>query len=165
VDFLNAWGGDSFDDAGDWQWSNNIDGPTFAQIAELWWEQKLLDGFLRLKLGKVEANSEFAYTDNGADFLNSSFGFSPTIFVLPSSPDPATAAIVFLYPTPDLSFGFAVFDGATHAGIPTGDRGPRTFFGEPSDLFFIGEAALRWGADALPGRVSLGGWGHTGEFD
>lgn len=166
ADFLNHWGGNGSDDAGDFQGLGNIDARSFSAIAELWWEQKLLDGALRIKAGKIEGNSEFAYADSSGDHLNSGFGLSPTLyFVFPTYPDPATGAVVFMYPDPALSIGFGVFDGAAHEGVRTGERGPQTLFGSPADLFLIGQVELRWNEGRLPGRASAGGWGHTGDFE
>jgi len=46
--------------------------PPYLQIAEFWYRQTLFHGKLRLKLGKVDANSEFSVVDNYLAFLNSS---------------------------------------------------------------------------------------------
>jgi porin len=151
---------------------DNIDAPGRTQVAELWYEQKLLDDCLRVKVGKIEANSEFAYVNNECRFLHcgslhSSSGFSPTILDFPTYPDPAMGLVVYGYPTPWLQLGFGLFDGALQEGIATGSRGPATFFGEPADLFLIGELGLVWSLqqETLPGRLGVGGWGHTGTFD
>jgi porin len=64
-------------------------------------------------------------------------------------------------------FGAGVFDGATHDGIATGDKGPATFFGSPADLFLIAEGGPKWtlGSGTLPGELGVGVWHHTGSFD
>ena len=131
----------------------------------MWYEQWLWNKRFRFKIGRVDANSEFAFVDNGAEFINSSFGFSPTIFLLPTYPDPASSANFFLYPAEHLSFGVGVYDGAASRGVRTGVHGPGTLDG--GELFFIGELAGQWavGPHALPGRVGLGGWGHSGGLD
>jgi carbohydrate-selective porin OprB len=56
----------------------------FLQIAEIWYQETWFDGKLRLKLGKVDANSEFSVIDNGLPFLNSSTQVTPTILVFPT---------------------------------------------------------------------------------
>ncbi len=166
VNFLNHNGESGSGDPGDFQGVSNIDAPGRTQVAELWIEQLLLDGRLRLKAGKIEANSDFAYPDHGGEFLNSSPGLSPTLFVLPTDPDPATGVVVFVYPDEHHYAGFGVFDGALQEGVATGERGPKTFFASPADTFVIVEAGKRWavGEHALPGRVGIGAWHHTGTF-
>ncbi len=155
--------------AGDFQGFGNIDADGFTQVAEMWYEQMLWDDRLRIKVGKVDANSEFAYVEYGGEFLNSSPGFSPTLLALPSYPDPATSISIFVYPSERLYAGFGLYDGATQDGGfgRTGNRGPSTLWGEPADLFLIGEAGMRWtlGQNRLSGRLGLGTWRHTGRFE
>jgi len=124
-------------------------------------------GRLRLKLGKFDVNAEFAYSDDAVEFIYLSPSISPTILELPSDPDPSTGVGVFFYPSDTLYLSFGLFDGALHAGVPTGSRGPKTFFNEPADLFVIGEVGVTWwrGESRNDGRLSLGFWGHTGTFD
>ena len=167
MDFMNQNGEDGSQDTGDFQAYSNIDADGRTQIAELWYEHVFLDGKLRVKVGKVEANAEFAYTDNGGEFLNSSMGFSPTIFVLPTYPDPSMAIVVFAYPTDNLYAGVGIFDGAAVEDFMTGTRGPSTFFeSSPADMFVIGEAGITWQwGEGLAGRLAAGGWGHNGSFE
>ncbi len=166
VEFYNQNGEDPAVDSGDFQGHTNIAADGRTEIAELWYEQFLANGMIRVKVGKVEANAEFAYVDNGGEFINSSMGFSPTIFILPTYPDPAMSVNVFVYPNDNLYMGVGVFDGALQEGKSTGMLGPKTFFDDPSDLFVIGEAGFLWaaGGGELPGRFAVGAWGHTGTF-
>ncbi|RKY21107.1 MAG: hypothetical protein DRQ55_05500 [Planctomycetota bacterium] len=105
--------------SGDLQVASNIEGPRRSILAELWFEQRLADDALRLKLGKLDANSEFATTQHGGEFLNSSFGFSPTVFALPSYPDPAYAALAAWRAVQGLQLKAGLFDGSTAAGKDT----------------------------------------------
>ncbi len=167
IDFYNHSGENfSNDIAGDSQGYSNIDADGRTQIAELWYEQLLFDDMLRIKFGKIEANSEFNYADNGGEFLNSSAGCTPTIHVFPTYPDPATGLVVFGYPVDWFYGGFGWFDGSINEGINTGSRGPASFFGDPADYFLIGEAGVTWecGGTGLTGRFAAGAWGHTGTF-
>ena len=155
------------EEVGDLQGYSNIDADGRTQLSELWYEQTLFEGVLRLKLGKIDANSEFAFVDHGGEFLNSSFGFSPTILGITSYPDPAGGLVVFVQPCEFLYAGFGVFDGAAQEGITTGSRGIKTLFGDPADLFLIGEIGVTWtlGDAALAGRAAVGFWRHTGTFE
>ncbi|MEZ4217444.1 MAG: carbohydrate porin [Myxococcota bacterium] len=170
ADAYGIWGRNGSDDVGDFQGFSNIDADDDrVQLAELWLQQELFDGALRLKLGKFDANSEFAFVDAAGDFLNSSAGFSPTIFPMVTYPDPATGVLVAVDPSGPLYAVAGVFDGAGAAGVPTGVRGPRTFFRDDvsDDWFAIGELGLAWddGARFGPGRVAVGPWHHTARFD
>lgn len=164
--FHTQEGQDGSEETGDLQAYSNIDSDDFTALYEVWYEQVFLGGDLRFKLGKIDANSEFAFVDFGGDFIHSSPGFSPTLFTLPTYPDPAFGAVAFVGENEGAYAGLGVFDGALQEGVPTGTRGPKTLFGDPADLFFIGEAGTRWGGGGglLPGRVALGVWHHTGTF-
>ena len=167
MNFQNHNGEDGSGDTGDFQAYSNVDSDGRTQIAELWYEQEFFEGLIRVKIGKVDANAEFAYVDHGGEFLNSSMGSSPTVFVLPTYPDPSMALVVFVYPADNVYTGVGVFDGAAVEGITTGTRGPGTFFdSSPADMFVIGETGVTWqySNSRLPGRFGVGGWGHTGSF-
>lgn len=170
IDFYSTSGESASADAGDLQGLSNIetDGSR-DQIAEVWYEQWLFGRVLRVKFGKVDANSEFAFIDAAGEFINSSAGFSPSILELPTFPDPATSVNVFLYPVERWYLGVGLYDGASHDGLPTGTRGPATFFSDDrSDSWFvIGETGFTFDeVGFLRGlRIAAGGWGHTGDFD
>ncbi|MAS11640.1 MAG: hypothetical protein CMN26_16595 [Salinisphaera sp.] len=143
-------------DSGDAQTYSNIDETPFDALYSLWYRQTLFNDRIAIKLGKMDANADFAYVDNGDGFLNSSPGFSPTIQAFPSYPDPATAVNVFFTSESGPYAGVGVYDGATQAGVRTGTHGPDTFFGEPSDLFYVAEAGLRYTLSTRDGRIGLG---------
>jgi porin len=165
TDYQAFIGRDASRDIGDIQAFSNIDANSRSQLAEFWYEQWLFHKALRFKVGRVDANSEFAFPENGADFINSSMGFSPTIFLLPTYPDVASGFNLFVYPTEQLSASFGVYDGALQRNVHTGVHGPHTL--NLGDLFFIGEVDGRWtlAGGVLPGRLGLGGWGHTGRLE
>jgi carbohydrate-selective porin OprB len=162
-------------DAGDLQGYSNIENDrSLDVIYELWYEQLLLDDRLRIKVGKVDANAEFFYVDAAGDFANSSAGFSPSVQAFPSYPDPAMSVNIFatLLNEEDwsLTLGYGLYDGAPGVdGIPTGSRGPATFFSDnkSDDYFHAIEASLAWNQlGSLPaGRFAIGYWQHTGTFD
>ncbi len=168
-DAYSIWGDFGSRDTGDFQYYSNIDNPTDRlQLAELWWQQELFDGVLRLKLGKIDANSEFAFVDAGGDFINSSAAMSPTIFPMVTWPDPGTGALAFVDPENAFYAGIGVFDGAAAAtGAKIGKRGPKTFFQSSSDYFVIGELGLQRDESARfgPGRIAMGPWYHSASFD
>lgn len=151
---------------GDAHGFDNVDAPAFDQVSEAWLEQSAWGGRLRLKLGKVDANTEFARVLQGGEFLNSVAGFSPTIQGFPTYPDPAASVNLLAQPAPWLQLGAALYDGATQAGCHgrTGNRGLGTFWGAPDALFTIGEVGLTRTSGGRASRVAAGAWRHSGDF-
>ncbi|MDX2114037.1 MAG: carbohydrate porin [Planctomycetota bacterium] len=169
LDFYSTSGESLSRDVGDFTLVSNIEtAEAEDQIAELWYEQRLFDDVLRIKFGKVEANSEFAFLNHGADFVNSGAAFPSTFQGFPTYPEPATSLNVFVYPAHWLYAGFGWYDGATLDGFATGGRGPATFFSDSksSSWSFIGEMGVT--AEELGflrnARLALGGLGHTNEI-
>jgi porin len=144
---------------------SNIDADGRTELSEAWYEQQLLDGKVRLKVGKVDANTEFAHVTNGAEFLNPSMGFSPTIVGFPTYPDPAMSVNAFVNPTEHLYAGVGLYDGSSAVGEFTGPRGPATFLRGGDRLFLIGEVGTKWSLDGgRDGRLGVGVWHHTADF-
>lgn len=146
---LNNFGSD---EVGETQLFSNIDASPRTTLYEAWFEQRLAGDKLRLKAGKIDANTEFATVQTASDFLNSSMGYSPTIVAFPTYPEPKLGFNAFLHPTRNNSFGFGVFQTAT-AGTLT-----------------VVEPARTWnlGDSEKPGRASVGFWrlgGNLTRFD
>ncbi len=139
----------------------------FFQTMEIWYQQQLFKNKLRIKLGKIDANSEYSVIDNGLDFINSSTQVTPTLFVFPTFPDPMPGVNLFFTPSHLLYTKFAVFDANQH------DRF-LNFYGEPSlnqpskqGSLLISESGLTW--NTLPvlhraGNLKIGLWDHNGTF-
>jgi porin len=152
---------------GDLQVFDKQNSAPYLQVFELWYQQKLCDDILRLKIGKVDANSEFSVIDNGLPFLNSSTQVSPTVFVFPTTPDPMPSVNLFF--TPDKSY-YASF-GAYYANRSDtfGDLSGNPAAAQLTDFgtLFIGETGLQWGNApifACGGNLKVGFWEHTGTF-
>ena len=166
LDFQTQEGPDGSEDTGDLQAYSNIDENDFTALYELYYELEVIPEVLRLKVGKVDANSEFAYVDFGGDFIHSSPGFSPTIFTLPTYPDSAMSVNLFYTPNDHVYYSFGYYDGSAVEGVKTGRRGPSTFFKSPGDSFHIHELGVKWEfGEALEGRFGVGVWHHTGHFE
>jgi len=127
---------------------SNIDAPSRTTLYEVWFEQRLKADKLRIKLGKIDANTEFAVVQGAGDFLNSSMGYSPTILSFPTYPEPKFGVNVFLHPLKQYALGLGAF---------------RTSMGTLS----IVEPGRSWalGKAELPGRVSAGYWRLDGELN
>ena len=158
---LTAGGGSLTDRVGDLQIVSEIESDRRDQLSELWFEQRFGE-LWRVQLGKSDANNEFARVATGDPFMNSSFGFSPTIFPLPSYPDSAYGAIVEWSPHPQGSVKIGAYDGATANGSNTGTHSP----GVDDDIMYASELALTWGdgEGSGTGRFAVGAWRHTADF-
>lgn len=135
------------DEAGDAQGFSNIDATQRTHLYELWYQQEALKNKLRVKAGKVDANSEFAVVENSADFMNSSMGYSPTILALPTYPEPRPAINVFYRPTTRYSLAGGLYGTARDGAM------------------LLAEAGRRWilSSRELPGRTSFGFWRLMGK--
>lgn len=150
---------------GDLMAFDNYDASRFAQIYQLWGQQLLLDDKLRIKLGKIDASCDFSVMDHGKEFINSAMAYSLSIFALPTYPDPAPGAELFVDWNDAFYTGGGVFYSNCHDDV-------LDFSGQPSDgrgcdggLFVIGEAGARWKIADLPGTTGVGAWFHNGSFE
>jgi carbohydrate-selective porin OprB len=142
--------GETYDGAA--QLYSNIDAGSRTTLYEIWFEQRLMSDGLRIKAGKIDANTEFAVVQNAGDFLNSSMGFSPTIVTFPTYPEPRPGLTAFVRVKSGYSLGLGVFDAAG------------------SNALSIIEPGRSWSVGKVehPGRVSLGYWrldGTIARFD
>ncbi len=141
---------------GDIQAISNIDGENGAQLDELWYQQSF--GGLRVKVGLVDSNAEFAYLPAASSFLNQSAAFSPTIFGLPSYPAPALSLNVSYAHDSGLYASAGLYDGAGLLGAHTGLRGVSRFFDGDS----AGHCLIAEGGHQSPhGKFGGGGWHHS----
>lgn len=162
-------------DTGDIQAFSNLEVErSLDALYELWFQQVLADGKVRIKVGKVDANTEFNYVDAAGGFANSSAGFSPTIFAFPTYPNPAMSVNVFATLVENdgsaFTLGYGFFDGSSAVDEEeTGRRGPSTFFSDDAsnDYFHILQGEQTWEnlGSLGEGRLSFGGWYHTGRFE
>jgi hypothetical protein len=127
----------------------------FTQVSELWLLQEL-PGRLTLRLGKQDANRDFAAPRFGGNFMNSSYGVLPTT-PMPSFPAPALGASLSLQATPWLALRTGVYDGA-----PRMESFAGAAFEKGAGVFSPGALVVGRGADG-PRDLScqLGGWHHS----
>lgn len=152
---------------GDLQIFDKLNGPRYFQFFELWYQQMLLDDKIRLKIGKIDANTEFSVIDSGLDFLNSSSQVSPTDFLMPTTPDPMPRLILSITPIRSWYAGIGAFysNRSDRFGDLVGhpENQQLSNFGS----YLIQETGLKW--DHAPllqrrGNLKLGAWEHTGTF-
>lgn len=153
--YQNMGGANGASRAADSQGFSNIDADPFSQIGEVWLEQQI-GTKVRVKAGRIDANSEFAFVENGSDFINSSMGFSPTIFAMPTYPDPHMGLVVRIDPSERLYAAASLFNGGPAMGVADFEA-----------TFTMGEAGLRWKRWG-GGRLGIGYWrvdGHRADPD
>jgi porin len=123
---------------------SNIDADQGNRIYELWFEQILAHQRIRIKFGRIDANTEFANVENATEFLNSSMGFSPTIQDMNTYPDLRLGALAAYTPNKFISVSAGIFRCL------------------PSGSLVLGEAGTRWKISrrAAAGRLAVGFWAH-----
>lgn len=165
---------------------SNIDAYDSLRLFELWLETSLFDNVVNLRFGQLAADAEFAVTQGGALFLNSSFG-ALSLFAL-NTPAPiypqGGPAVRLRLNSPDARFYLqaGVYSGNADAdrlgdpspGAPVGgtaynNRGLRFPISVGNQgVFSIYEAGflLNAGPNArgLPGAYRVGGFFHTDTF-
>ena len=168
LDFYQTEGRGLSGDVGALQGVSNIENFNTSQVAEAWFETWFGDS-VRFKFGKVDFNSEFAFSEVASEFINPSPGITPTAQWGPTFPNPATSANLFVMPSESTYVGVGVYDGAGAVGINTGSQGFSGFFrDDESDSYFtIVEAGAGWtgGNTWGSGRLAIGGWYHGERFD
>jgi porin len=137
---------------GDFQFIDNIEAQDFTQLSEFWWEKAIIEDVLRMRIGRQDANSDFAVCELGGDFVHSTAGFSPTI-PMPTFPIPTQAVTAFLALNDNLEFRTGVWDG----GLPSEFGFSRTGY-----AFSMYEFKAKYDVQDLPGDAHVGMWYHGG---
>ncbi len=138
------------DFVGDSQVVSNIDSfRNIMRVGEYWWEFDMLDSAVTFRLGKQDINTEFLFIDNAADFIQSTFGLSPST-AYPTYPNQSMAAVGLIR----LSASWRLKTGLWNAFAPGGGWG---FSGNDS-VVAIGELERTYAlADGtLPGIFAVG---------
>ena len=160
----------SVSDVGDLQLFSNLDStisaterPQFTTVAEYWYEHNILDNQLRFKVGKQDANADFAFTDLGGEFIHSSFGLPPNV-PLPTFPSQALGAASFAQLTDTLALGIGAYDGTPAFG----PQGVRWGFDTLGDNGTISLYQAQWqpqfgAAGDLPHTSRIGMWHHSAD--
>lgn len=145
---------------------SNLDATDDVKLFELWLEQSFADGKFSMRLGQMAVDQEFAYTDQGALFNNSAFGWFPIVgATAPVYPQGAPGIRIKWQPTETIYFQAAVVDGDVNptdaAGKETNPHGVK--FRLDEGAFLVAETGYSWtlAGDTKPGTVKLGGWFHT----
>lgn len=123
---------------GDWMGMDGWDWRQINQISECWYQQKLLDDKLRLKIGKQDANADFGFLNSGWDFINTAFSVIPTV-PMPTYPDQSFGFVAEINPKEWLSIRNGIY---SKFNVP----------------FNITEVEFKPMIKKMPGRYSIGAW-------
>ena len=135
---------------GDAQFISNIDSSdNIMQVTEYWWELSLFDDFLAIRLGKQDVNARFLVVNMAQDFLQSSFGLSPSS-TFPTYPATSMAATLYARVTESLELKIGVWDALAEVGS--------WGFSNNNITFTIGEIEYVYKLcdGELPGALDLG---------
>jgi carbohydrate-selective porin OprB len=157
AEYLFHHGPNGSADTGDLQGYSSIDAGRFSRAGEIWYEQKFLKDCLRMKIGQVDANSEFAFVSSAKNFIHSSAGFSPTIANLPTYPNPDLSVNLFAYPTSWFYAGAGVYAGSLREFSSTDLHHPYLL----GEIGFTQKGSGHFG----PGRIAAGFWHDTETLD
>ena len=155
---------------------SNIEATRATRLFELWYEQKLLNDTVSVRIGQQGADQEFQISLYAGLFINASFGW-PTLAAVdlpsggPAYPLATPGVRLKVRPRDDLAFLLGIFNGDP-APAGTGDPQARdpsgTSFVLDQGVFVIGELqySLNGGEDAagLPGTYKLGAWYNSNQF-
>jgi porin len=155
---------------------SGIEATRATRLFELWYEQKLLDDKVAIRIGQQAADAEFQVSEYGGLFINASFGW-PTLAAValpsggPAYPLATPGVRLKVQPREDLAFLLGVYSGNP---APVGEGDPQllnhsgTSFVLNEGVFVISELqyTLNGGEQAtgLPGTYKLGGWYNSNQF-
>ncbi len=141
---------------------SNIGAPNFTQISQFGFQQSLLDGKAKIRLGKQDVNEIFDVNHFGGDFIFPAYTLTPTV-PMPTFPAPGLGTSLFAEPSSWLSLGMGIYDGAPKIE----SIGFDTTFDGKGGYFSIFEAAWKPGfgvQNQYGGNYRLGLWHHSGDF-
>lgn len=151
---------------GDIQRFDRLDDPEYDRLHMFWFQTRLLDSRLRLKLGKVDPLSEFFAPRNAAHHSGFSTVRSSTII---AQGPPSMSINAFLDVTNNFQLAFGMYDASFRQGQDENTFTLRNFFGAQEYAYFM-EGRLQWqdGFSGLPGALKVGYWhldGDSARFD
>ncbi len=131
----------------------------FSQVSEFWYRHNFFNDTLWLKLGKMEANSDFSFVETGLEFIHSSAGLIPTV-PLPTYPDQDWGTVIGIEPAAWFGCRLGIYQGEINGSRSLGQtldqlRGP----------MLIAEPSFAYTARGLPGSVHAGAWWNGRDFD
>ncbi len=155
---------------GDWQGVDNIEVRDAMRLYEWWYEQNFFEDKISFLAGVEGLDSEFALTQYGALFINSSFGTPPDLSAnvpLAIFPSVGPAARIKLKPVDWFEFRYGIYDGDPSDGGK--NRHNLDYrLSEKQGFTHLWEATfyphVRFKEKDLPSAIKFGSWIHTQEL-
>jgi porin len=144
------------DHVGSAQPVTNLEATPYTQLTELFYEQAVLDGRLRIRIGKQDANRDFGTPRFGGNFINNNFGMFPNS-PLPTYPTTGLGTVVIAQPLPWLTGKLGIYEGSPQVG----GLGLTTAFEAGGGYTLASSVAVthRFGPGGRDGgTTSLGAW-------
>lgn len=145
---------------GDLQGISNIDAEPHSQLLEYWYQHSVLDGKLKVKVGRQDANIDFCTLENAGEYINSSFGLIPNT-PIPAYPAPALGVSTIISPSNQVDIKYGLLDGDAQIGT----NAFRTAFDGKNGTVHITEVAFKPEIKGHKGNYIAGYWIHTGDVD
>lgn len=158
---LNNHGRSISDIVGDFQGVDNIEALPNTRLYQFWYRQKI--GNVSLTFGQHDLNSEFANTNYGSTFINSSFGIQPDISAnVSASIFPlATLGAVLKWEYRNLAFLTAIYDGDPGNQI-TNPHSLHFRLNKSEGSMNLFEFQYKFEKDSFQkGNIKFGIWHHT----
>lgn len=158
---------------GDVQWLNNLQAPPAMRLYEYWYEQSFWNDKVSILAGVEGIDSEFAISEYGALYLNSSFG-TPPEFSLNSPmsmfPYAGLASRIKIKPHEQMEFLAGIFEGdPSDNGKNVHGVNYHLSGRQGATLVFEGayHQRVRWNNTMAPltGSTKFGSWLHTQNTD
>ncbi len=143
-------------DIGSIQIPSNFEGPNEVGLRELYYQQKIWEDLVRIKLGRLEGGREFQRLEYGMEFLNFTGTRSPGALDPSAYPLQDNGIEVHVKPEQELSIGLGVYDRDDSPLLASGWDG--------NALLFNLEGKIDWWDEAKRGRIHMGYFRHTGGF-
>jgi porin len=154
---------------GSLQGIDDLDGPEFSAIYQLYYDQKFGDPnspLIELRLGQQDAGDFFALPPDAAAFINPSPTTFPTLIGSAFYPNAAPGIVAVLNPNGPLIFKFgAYYFDRMHPSVFDQFWNTLQPAGQTTGTFLIAEADYNWQINgSLPGVVGGGGTWRTGQL-
>ena len=163
------------DDIGALMPVSNLEATPATRLFEMWFEQKMFDGRLAIKVGQLAADQEFILSESYSYFLNGTWGW-PSIAAAdlpsggPAYPLATPGVRVAFRPNDQLKLMVGVYNGDPASPDCTNPNpqvcnsdGLDFNLDSPPLLMIEGRYKLNQSGQ-LPGVVKIGGWNHFGSF-
>ncbi|KAB2644557.1 MAG: carbohydrate porin [Verrucomicrobia bacterium] len=146
---------------------SSITGYSTIRNIELWLEQTFFDDKISLRVGQMDADSEFVISDYAALFLNNTLGWPAFIFTSipnggPGYPVGAPGVRLKLEPNDQFSFKAALFQGNVYPQN-VNNHGFDWNLNSNQGYLYLTEAAYRYHC-TLPGKIKAGAWFSSSTF-